>query len=130
MVILISTANLVILPNLVILAILVNLVDLLTPVNLDIMVILLFIGKLANSHDKLIWLKFLILVIVVNLRIVVNLVIPKKSADSDETDDFVYYVESGDLGKYSKYCLKKLFFLGLCHPKLWVGVGQKSLTFY
>ena len=38
-------ANLVILPNLVILAILVNLVDLLTPVNLDIMVILLFIGK-------------------------------------------------------------------------------------
>ena len=47
--ILISTANLVILLNLVILAILVNLVDLLTPVNLDIMVILLFIGKLANS---------------------------------------------------------------------------------
>ena len=34
--------------------------------------------------------------IVVNLRIVVNLVILKKSADSDETDDFVYYVESGD----------------------------------
>ena len=49
--ILISTANLVILPNLVILAILVNLVDLLTPVNLDIMVILLFIGKLANSRE-------------------------------------------------------------------------------
>ena len=50
--ILISTANLVILPNLVILAILVNLVDLLTPVNLDIMVILLFIGKLANSRES------------------------------------------------------------------------------
>ena len=30
--------------------------------------------------------------IVVNLRIVVNLVILKKSADSDETDDFVYYL--------------------------------------
>ena len=42
--------------------------------------------------------------IVVNLRIVVNLVIVKKSADSDETDDFVYYVESGDTGEYSKYC--------------------------
>ena len=27
-----------------------------------------------------------------------NLVILKKSADSDETDDFVYYVESGDPG--------------------------------
>ena len=41
--------------------------------------------------------------IVVNLRIVVNLVILKKSADSDETD-LVYYVESGDPGEYSKYC--------------------------
>ena len=50
--ILISTANLVILPNLVILAILVNLVDLLTPPNLDILVILLFIGKLANSRES------------------------------------------------------------------------------
>ena len=50
--ILISTANLVILPNLVILAILVNLVDLLTPVNLDIIVILLFIAKLANSRES------------------------------------------------------------------------------
>ena len=34
--------------------------------------------------------------IVVNLRIVVNLLILKKSADSDVTDDFVYYVESGE----------------------------------
>ena len=42
--------------------------------------------------------------IVVNLRIVVNLVILKKSADSDETDDFVCYVEYGDPGKCSKYC--------------------------
>ena len=41
--------------------------------------------------------------IVVNLRIVVNLLILKKSADSDETDDFVYLVESGDPGD-SKYC--------------------------
>ena len=42
--------------------------------------------------------------IVVNLRIVVNLVILKKSADSDVTDDFVYYVESGDPVEYTKYC--------------------------
>ena len=41
-----STANLVFLPNLV------NLVDLLTPVNLDIMVLLLFVGKLANSRES------------------------------------------------------------------------------
>ena len=42
--------------------------------------------------------------IVVNLRIVVNLLILKKSADSDVTDDFVYYVESGGPVEYTKYC--------------------------
>ena len=42
--------------------------------------------------------------IVVNLRIVVNLVILKKSANSDETDDSVYAVDSGDPGEYGKYC--------------------------
>ena len=30
----------------------VNYVDLLTPVNLDIMVLLLFVGKLANSRES------------------------------------------------------------------------------
>ena len=39
-----------------------------------------------------------------NLRIVVNLVILKKTADSDETDDSVYAVDSGDPDKYGKYC--------------------------
>ena len=43
-------------------------------------------------------------------------ILKKKIADSDETDDSVYPVESGYPGD----------FLGLCHPKLWVGVGQKS----
>ena len=52
LVILISTANLIILPNLAILAIIVNLVNLVTPVKLVIMVILLFIGKLANSRES------------------------------------------------------------------------------
>ena len=42
--------------------------------------------------------------IVVNLRIVVNRVILKKSADSDETDDSVYAVDSGHTGEYGKYC--------------------------
>ena len=38
------------------------------------------------------------------LRIVVNLVILKKSADSDETGDSVYAVYSGDTGEYGRYC--------------------------
>ena len=33
-----------------------------------------------------------------------NLVILKKSANSDETDDSVYAVDSGDPGEYGKYC--------------------------
>ena len=38
------------------------------------------------------------------LRIVVNLVILKKSADSDETDDSMYAVDSSDHGEYEKSC--------------------------
>ena len=49
--------------------------------------------------NLLMWVNPLILV---NLRIVVNLVILNKSADSDETDSSVYAVDSGDPGEYGK----------------------------
>ena len=39
-----------------------------------------------------------------NLRIVVNLLILKKSADSDETDDSVYAGDFGDPGEYGQSC--------------------------
>ena len=45
-----------------------------------------------------------------------NLVILKKSADSDETDDSMYAVDSSDHGEYGKYCQGRCKKIGLC-PK-------------
>lgn len=68
-------------------------------------------------------------------KIVVNLVILKKSADSadsDETDDSVYAGDSGDPGEYGKYCQGrcqklKVFFQDFVLNCGWVWVKSPKL---